>query len=231
MAGRAARGARGRAAVGVVLCAAALSGCVAGLRRFEPEVGDLLLQDLDLGPLCDAIEDVTEGYRGARFSHVGIVARGGDGRLVVLEAVSAGVQATRLDEFLARSHDAAGRPKVVVGRLRPAFRGLTPRAVKRAEALLGKPYDRVFAIGNDRYYCSELVYEVFRFANDGRPVFDLAPMTFRAPRTGVTLPAWAGYFEELGAPIPEGRPGINPGAISRSPKIEIVQAYGTPDGW
>lgn len=220
-----------RVLVAASLCIVAIAGCSPRLPEFEPEDGDLLFQDLDAGPLCDAIEDVTEGYRGARFSHVGIASRDPSGRLVVLEAVPRGVTATPVADFLACSADAAGRPKVVVGRLRPPYRRLVPGALTRAKGLLGKPYDKVFAIGNHRYYCSELVYEAFRSANDGRPVFELAPMTFKDPRSGVAQPEWVDYFHKLGAPIPEGQLGINPGVISRSPRIEIVHAYGKPDGW
>ena len=35
--------------------------------------GDILFQDLDSSPLCDAIELVTPGYRNGNFSHIGIV--------------------------------------------------------------------------------------------------------------------------------------------------------------
>ena len=34
--------------------------------------GDLLFQDLDSSPLCDAIEKVTTGINNQDFSHVGI---------------------------------------------------------------------------------------------------------------------------------------------------------------
>jgi len=40
---------------------------------FELKVGDLLFQDLDSSPLCDAIETVTPGFQGASLSHIGIV--------------------------------------------------------------------------------------------------------------------------------------------------------------
>ncbi len=40
--------------------------------------GDLLFQDLDSSPVCDAIELVTPGYKGANFSHIGIVVASGD---------------------------------------------------------------------------------------------------------------------------------------------------------
>jgi len=42
---------------------------------------------------------------------------------------------------------------------------------------------------------------------------------------------WKTYFAELGVPVPEGKPGLNPGGISRSPVLRIVHAYGIPAGW
>jgi hypothetical protein len=51
-------------------------------------------------------------------------------------------------------------------------------------------------------------------------------MTFKDPDTGRTLPVWQEYFSVLGVSIPEGRPGINPGGISRSPALTIIHTYG-----
>ncbi len=198
---------------------------------FVLQEGDLLFQDLDCGPICDAIEKVTTGYHEANFSHVGIVTKDGSGNFVVIEASSNGVQATQLQDFLNRSFDASHQPKVVVGRLKHPLRHLIPFALKQAAALKGKPYDKQFAINNDAYYCSELIYEIFLRANGNNPVFTLQPMTFKDPNTETTLHAWQEYFSKLGAPIPEGRPGINPGSISRSPLLTIIYAYGTPSGW
>jgi len=212
----------------IALLAVLGTSCAPRTERFVPQPGDLLFQDLDSGPLCEAIERVTEGYGGAEFSHVGIVARSPDGSPLVIEALPRGVVRTPLAEFLDRSHDSQCKPKVVVGRLRPRYRALVPRALREAERLVGKPYDRAFAIGNDRYYCSELIYEIFRRANGGQPLLRLAPMTFKDPATGRTLSAWADYFRKLHIPVPEGRPGISPAALSRSPKLEIVHAYGKP---
>jgi hypothetical protein len=200
-------------------------------RGFTLQEGDLLFQDLDCGPLCDAIEKVTTGYRGASFSHVGIAAKDAGGNFVVIESSSNGVTSTPLQTFLNSSSDERGRPKVVVGRLKPAFYRLIPSAIREAFALKGKPYDKVFAINNDSFYCSELIYEMFLRANNNRPVFTLQPMTFKDPDTGVILPAWEQYFSKLGVSVPEGEPGINPGGISRSPVLSIIYSYGIPNGW
>lgn len=199
--------------------------------KFTPQTGDLLFQDLDGSPLCDAIEKVTQGYNGAHFSHVGIAAKNNAGDVVVIEAGGKGVVATPLAKFLAKSHDSEGCPKVLVARLLPEYRHLIPPAIAEAQKLMGKPYDRVFDIDNDKYYCSELVYIIFRQANGGQAVFELQPMTFRDQQTGKTLKTWEDYFARLGEPIPEGKPGINPGGISRSPILEIVHIYGMPDGF
>jgi len=199
-----------------------------GNRNFALQPGDLLFQDSDLGPLCDAIEKVTTGFQGANFSHVGIVAKDDSGNLVVIEAVSNGVVNTPLRTFLGRSFDARGRPKVVAGRLKKPYSHLIPSALNEALALKGKPYDKLFAIDNEAYYCSELIYEIFLRANENKPVFVLQPMTFKDPDTGKMQAAWEDYFSKLGVSIPEGKPGINPGGISRSRFLTIIYAYGNP---
>jgi hypothetical protein len=198
---------------------------------FLLQPGDLLFQDLDGSPLCDAIEKVTTGYHGADFTHVGIAAKDADGNFVVIEATQKGVVATRLKSFLDKSCDKSAKPKVAVGRLKPTYRHLIPSALKQAVALKGKPYDKLFVIGNDAWYCSELVYEIFLRANNNTPLFQLQPMTFIDPDTGKIFDVWKDYFAELAVPVPQGRPGINPGGISRSKVLTIVHTYSPTNGW
>ena len=193
---------------------------------FTPTQGDLLFQDIDCGPLCDAIEKVTTGYGGADFSHVGIVAKDSNNNFVVIEAVQNGVLTTPLKDFLSRSLNSNDQPKVAAGRLKHRWRHLIPIALEQAAALKAKPYDKAFAIDNDAYYCSELIYEIFLRANNNKPVFTLRPMTFKDPDTGTVMPTWDEYFRELGIAVPQDKPGINPGGISRSPAINIVHSYG-----
>lgn len=183
---------------------------------FRLENGDLIFQDLDCGPMCDAIEAVTTGFDGHSFSHVGLVSRRGD-TVRIIEAMGAGVRAIPLDSFRQRS----SKP-MYVGRVKKQYRKLCAGAVAFSLRQLGKAYDDAFIYDNGKYYCSELIYDAFRYANGGKPFFRLEPMTFREPGSDRYFPVWTAYYEKLGQPIPEGKPGCNPGGLSRSGKIEIV---------
>ena len=195
--------------------------------KFNLQSGDLLFQDGDCGPFCEAIEKVTFGVDGARFSHVGMVIPKGE-NLVVIEAIGIGVVETPLDSFFNRSYDMDGNSKVVVGRLKSDFQKLIPDAIELAKTKLGKPYDDIFNIENDKYYCSELIYEAFKFANNDKAIFQLFPMTYKNPETKEVFSIWKTYFEKLKTKIPEGELGLNPGGMSRSEYIDIVHYYGKP---
>jgi len=219
---------------GLLITALIASGCGEPLHQSNWESrlrrGDILFQDLDCGELCEAIEKVTTGYKGADLSHIGIVAKNARGDLVVIEATADGVKSTPIDSFLNRSRDKSGRPKVLAGRLNSSFQHLIPEAVKQARLLIGKSYDKQFEIDDDEYYCSELIYYIFLKANDDKALFELQPMTFRNPDTDMILPAWQKYFDKLNIPVPQGQPGINPGGISQSPALTIVGRFGRVGG-
>jgi len=200
-----------------------------GSQTFTLQNGDLLFQDSDCGEFCDAIEKVTEGYEGANLSHIGMVILSKDGPQVI-EATTKGVVMTDLKTFLSRSNDKNGDSKVIVGRVNETHSELIPDAVQYAQSLLGKKYDHVFDTKNNTYYCSELVYESFKYANGGKELFQLYPMTFIDPETKETFRIWSNYYNELGKSIPEGKLGLNPGGISLSSKISIVHMYGMPSG-
>jgi uncharacterized protein YycO len=186
--------------------------------------GDILFQDLDCGGLCDAIETVTTGVDGKSFSHCALVVKVGD-TLKVVEATGEAVQVNSLEKFFRRSGDTTEIRNVTVGRLNASYAHLIPDASAKAMQLVGQPYDHEFIMDNGKWYCSEMIYDVFKDANKGKPVFDLAPMTFKDPKTQATFPAWVSYYQNLAKPIPEGEPGINPGSISRSEKLGIVRIF------
>ena len=204
---------------------------------FQLQKGDFLFQDLDSSPLCDAIELVTPGYKGANFSHIGMVVELGDPYCInpdynyndhvrILEAFPTRVRIIRIDSFLNRSLDNNGNPKVIVGRLKVKYAHAISNAIEFVNKQLGKPYDDEFLMKNKKYYCSELIYESFESDN----IFELQPMTFLHPETKDTLKIWKKYYSDLGVKIPQNKLGINPGIMSLSDKIEIVHFYGIPDG-
>ncbi|MFO7447214.1 MAG: YiiX/YebB-like N1pC/P60 family cysteine hydrolase, partial [Ignavibacteriaceae bacterium] len=156
---------------------------------FELREGDLLFQDIDCGPLCDAIEKVTKGINGANFSHIGITVKDSSNNIMILEAVGEGIKLTALNNFLGRSFDNNGNPKVVAGRLKPEYRHIIPGIINEAKSYIGKPYDTEYRLDNNSYYCSELIYLAAYKANNGEPLFELQPMTFKDPDTGEFYPA------------------------------------------
>ena len=193
-------------------------------KTFEYRNGDLLFQDLDCGGLCTAIETVTEGVDGKSFSHLGLVYFQDDSAFVI-EAIGKEVQLTPITDFVFRNSDEKGNPKILVTRLDSEYSKLNSKALEFAVSQKGVPYDDPFLYDNGSYYCSELIYDAFKSANDNKPFFELFPMTFKDPATKEMFPVWVEYYENLKMPIPEGKLGCNPGGISRSEKLEVVASF------
>ena len=194
----------------------------------ELQVGDILFQDLDCGPPCEAIEAVTSGYNGAQLSHNGIITeiKGNKfSQLFVVEAIGERVVKTPLDKFLKRSN------KVIVGRLKPDYTYMISDAINYIEnSILGKPYDYIFDLENDTYYCSEVIYQGFQSSDSTQNLFAINPMTFNEPNSKNPFVHWVTYYEELNAAIPEGELGLNPGGMSQSDKIDIIHTFKKPSG-
>jgi hypothetical protein len=178
--------------------------------------GDLIFQNLECGPLCDAINAVTQGYQNKKFSHMGMVQLRNDSVLVI-EAAGKDVHRTPIKSFLAKS----SQPHYV-GRLKPAYQQLVPAAIAFSDKQMGRAYDDQYLYNNSKYYCSELIYDAFKAANQNTPFFQLLPMTYKEPGSGQFFPGWAAYFKQRNMEVPEGKPGCNPGGISLSEKIEIL---------
>ena len=203
--------------------------------EFSLQIGDILFQDLDSSPLCDAIEKVTPGYNDYNFSHIGIVVELGDpdsinsdyiyeNDIKILEAIPEKVKTTRLDSFLNRSFDSDSMPKVVVGRLKKQYHFLIEDAVSFLKSKIGVKYDHYFIEKNNQYYCSELIHEAF--SKDS--IFFQKPMTFIEPETEKIMDIWDEYYKNLNFEVPQGKIGINPGIMSISQNIEIIHHYGIP---
>lgn len=191
--------------------------------------GDLVFQEWNCGAGCEAIAGVTQSLYGRRFTHCGMFYRDSLGTLRVVEAVGRGVVSTELQDFLQRSSEWA-RGRVLVGRTSEnpsTIRSVISFALQQQ----GLPYDEAFEVGNARWYCSELIDAAYANATaSGLSYFGLAPMTFQDPRSGAILPYWQHYFDSLGISVPEGRPGINPGSMSLSSRLQwsLLSSAPTP---
>lgn len=184
--------------------------------------GDLLFQDLDCGALCDAIKAVTESVNGKNFSHCAIVVKIND-TLKVIEAIGEKVQVNSLQHFFERCGHTTTLKCVTIARVKNKYKKLLIKATAFAKQQIGQPYDAEFLLNNGKWYCSELLFEAFKVANNQKDFFDLAPMTFKDSKTNAYFPAWVAYYKHLNTAIPEGMLGTNPGLISRSNKINIIK--------
>lgn len=104
--------------------------------------GDLIFQNLACGPLCDAINAVTQGYKGNKFSHMGMVTLRNDSVLII-EASGKDVHVTPLKNFLSKS----AFPHYV-GRLKPPYQKLIPKAIAFSMLQMGVAYDDQYLYDN-----------------------------------------------------------------------------------
>lgn len=195
---------------------------------FELKRGDLLFQELASNPITDAVTAATTGYKNYNISHIAIVVDTQSSKEPkVIEAYRNGVEMIPLSVFLTRSVDKDGRPKVMVGRLKPEYQYLTPKAAAEAKAQLGQPYNQQLLLTTPGFYCSQLIAYIFKQANNGEVFFKQQPMNFKNLKTHKYPKAWKDYFKKINKPIPQNRMGTNPAAFSRDPRVDIVYFYGT----
>lgn len=186
--------------------------------------GDLIFQESHSEKGAgNAIKNVTRSAGEYQFTHVGIVYIPNDeDGVFVIEATTPVVRMVPLHLYLLPDGEEGDDPISVVGRLKDEYRHCIPGALREALQLLGKEYDYGFVLNNDKYYCSELIYDILLKANEGQEVFSLNRMTFKNNVSGKTDAGWLSFFESKGLEIPEGEWGINPGAMSTSSVIELL---------
>ena len=206
----------------LLFCSALTPGCKHSQQNSNLREGDLLFQDLNCGDLCDAIEAVTKGVDGKKFSHCAMVININD-TIQIVEAIGDKVQLNSIKNFFSRSGDTSTINNITVARVNPQFETLIHKAIQFAKIQIGQPYDNEFLLDNGKWYCSELLYQSFKEANNQTDFFELEPMTFIDKKTNLFFPAWVDYYKQINTEIPEGKAGINPGLISRSSKIQIIK--------
>ena len=88
---------------------------------------------------------------------------------------------------------------------------------KRAESLLGAPYNASFYPDGDGFYCSQFVAEIL-------PIFEPIPMKFGDEEEEIS-PFWLDYYKELGLAVPLDQPGSNPSQLAQSPRLQFKERY------
>ena len=88
---------------------------------------------------------------------------------------------------------------------------------KRAESLLGAPYNASFYPDGDGYYCSQFIAELL-------PIFKTIPMKFGDEEEEIS-PFWLNYYRELGLAVPLDQPGTNPSQLAQSPHLQFKERY------
>ena len=88
---------------------------------------------------------------------------------------------------------------------------------KRAENLLGAPYNASFYPNGDGFYCSQFIAELL-------PIFETIPMKFGDEDEEIS-PFWLDYYKELGLAVPLDQPGTNPSQLAQSPQLQFKERY------
>ena len=192
---------------------------------YLPQSGDLLFVAApfeEASDMAQAITTATASRDSIKFSHVAMVVVE-RGSFYVLEAsLRWGVTRVEWSAFLSEAPLINGKPGVVVKRVSiPGFP--MEAAVSRAKLHKGEPYDQSFRPDNGKMYCSELIYESYRYA-DGRALFTARPMNFR-DANGRMPPFWTEWFQRLGEAVPEGVSGTNPQDLSKEKFLKEVYRF------
>jgi len=148
------------------------------------------------------------------WSHMGVILHR-DGKPFVFEAI-AKVQYTPLSRWIARGDEGA----YVVKRLKTPLSAAQALKLRNATAsYTGKPYDLYFEWSDDRIYCSELVWKMYRDAlgieigaRQKLREFDLGDAAVKAKMR-----------ERYGKNVPMNEPVISPSAMFDSELLSAVR--------
>lgn len=171
--------------------------------------GDIVFQESN-GNQGMAVKAATD----SRWTHVGIVFFR-DGKPMVIEAVRP-VKVTPLPRFIARN------PKSFYAmRLKDADQRITRDTIRRARqycnTLLGKKYDSQFLWSDDKIYCSELVWKVYKHAA-GIELCKPRPFkSYNLKHPTVQRLVKARYGNTAALPLNE--PAVAPSDIAQSPLL------------
>lgn len=175
---------------------------------YEPRTGDIVFHT-STSAQSAAIQAATH----SAYSHVGVVVHD-LGSPKVLEAVEP-VKLTSLQAWLKRGK---GQHYVIKRLKQPLAASAAAQMELDAKRFIGKPYDLTFEWSDDRIYCSELVWKLYK----GSAGIELAPLS-QLKSFDLTSPAVRSKLKErYGSQIPLDEPVVPPSALFDSPLLETV---------
>jgi len=163
---------------------------------------------LETGDLIFVSENTEMGqaiqYSTGNYSHVAIFLDG----FIYHATVEGGVLAQSPEDFFedGKAYDLYRYPGIDLKEVK-----------KRAESLLGAPYNASFYPDGDGYYCSQFIAELL-------PIFETIPMKFGDEEQEISS-FWEDYYRELGLAVPLDQPGTNPSQIAQSPQLQFKERY------
>ena len=192
-------------------CLVLLAAACSSDGQYVPKDGDIVFQ-VSQSAQSRAIQLAT----GSPYSHMGIVYLR-EGEPYVFEAVQP-VKLTPLQDWIKRGDGG----HFVAKRLRNSGRLLSPQVLQHmrsvGEAFSGRDYDLYFEWSDERMYCSELVWKIFK-RGAGIEIGALAKMgdfDLSSPAVKEKL------HERFGDAVPLSETVISPSSMFDSPMLETV---------
>ncbi len=193
----------------VVAAILLLTGCAKTLPSVQE--GDVIFQTSRSGQSL-AIQKATH----SPYSHMGIIIFR-DGTPYVFETVAT-TRYTPLKQWINRGQHG----RYVLKRLKDAGTILTPEVSQRlhdeANHYLGRPYDLMFEWSDDRMYCSELVWKLYKHAAN----MELGQLQTVKDLDLSEPVVKAKMHERYGDKVPLNETVISPAAMFDSPLLVVV---------
>ena len=191
-----------------------LASCYTQGLKNKIENGDLIFVETNHKNLSGAISRVTKNENSISFDHVVLVEKK-ENKLVAYHASNEnGSEKLDLIDLIKRYKTQKRRWALY----RIIDNGCANEAIDNANKMLGKPYNNLYILNENSYYCSDFIERAYRNCN----LFKLDKMTFTNPKTGETDDYWIQYYKEKQTDIPEGQLGTNPNAMSKSDKLKLI---------
>ncbi|MAY84096.1 MAG: peptidoglycan peptidase [Flavobacteriales bacterium] len=179
--------------------------------KFHFQNGDIIFQT-STSNQSKAIQLATS----SKYSHMGVIYEQ-EGKFFVYEAVQT-VRLTPLQDWINRGKD----QHYIVKRLNNSKELLSAEALKKmkqiGEKFKGKPYDIYFEWSDDRIYCSELVWKIYKEAL-GIEIGEVEKLSdFNLSHEAVK----AKMKERYGSNIPMDELVISPAAMFESDRLRTI---------